>query len=171
RQAPAAAFPEALAPCSLPARSLLAPCSLPARSLLAPCSPPPDAPPSRPVGEGPALVVEEQLGDAERGVPVRLPVSVIEVIDGVAVHEHVAVTRGGPLDLVPLDDQGPAAVEQRGAVPVDVGSHDVRGAPHGDAIGEVVDAPPLAGAAETPGDEQVIVATAVKQHGRLDLRG
>src|SRR5690554_4043401 len=48
---------------SLPARSLLAPCSLPARSLLAPCSLPPDAPPSRPVGEGPALVVEEQLGD------------------------------------------------------------------------------------------------------------
>src|SRR5690606_42048801 len=88
-----------------------------------------------------------------------------------ALPAPVAGARAGPLDLLPLDDQGPARVERRGAVPVDVGSHDVRGAPHGDAIGEVVDAPPLAGAAETPGDDQVIVATAVKQHGRLDLRG
>src|SRR5690606_36357011 len=112
---------------------------------------------------------ERQLDDAKLRGPVGLPVGVVEVVDLVAGRDHVAVPGGRPLDAVALHQQRAPAVHHGRAVAVDVGPHDVLRAAHRDAVRELIDAAPFAGAAETPGHEQVVVAATPEQHGRLYL--
>src|SRR5690606_37331082 len=85
---------------------------------------------SGPAANWPALVVERHFDDAQLCTAVRLTVGVIEMVNRVARHDHVAVPGRSKIDAVTLHEQGAAAIDHRHTVAVDVWTHDVFGAPH-----------------------------------------
>src|SRR5688572_14021828 len=93
------------------------------------------------------------------------------MVDLAAVHDHVAVPGGSPRHAVAFDDDGAAAIGHWIAIAVEVRTVDGVGSPDGHAIGQVVDRSALSRAAQSPAHEQVVVAAAVEEDGRLDLRG
>src|SRR5690349_9043289 len=117
---------------------------------------------SRTAGDGPALAVPRQLGDAQLGGTIRRGVSVIHIVRAGAVEQDGVVPRPDPVPSG-FEHEGAAALEHRSAVARHVWSEQLPRAPDANVVGAL-----RALAAGVKGDEQVVVAATPHDERGLD---